>query len=147
MPTAAKLVSFVLFAALGFVLAEIFKTAIPDRTDFGVLSPVCGLVGGVCGWIVMGSLAGRGLSAAWGSGVRTAVTTVVFALLGWSLYEMILRSTRGRYGGSPMEALTGAVTLMLENGRLMLTPEFFGAMVIGGALAGIVVEWSGRRWT
>lgn len=147
MPTAAKLVSFVLFAALGFALAEVFKTATPDRTQFGVLSPVCALIGGFCGWIVMGPLAGRGMSAAWGFGVRTAITTVVFALLGWSLYEMILRSTRGGYSGSPMEALTGAVTLILQNGGLMLTPGFLGTMVIGGALAGIVVEWSGRRWT
>lgn len=147
MPTAAKLTALVLFAVLGFALAEIFKTAVPERTEFGILSPVSALIGGLCGWIVMGSLAGRGLSAAWGYGVRTAVTAVGFALLGWSLYEMIVRSTKGRYGGSPMEALMGAVSLMLENGAKMLTPEFIGTVILGGAVAGIAVELSSRRWT
>lgn len=150
MPTAARLVAFALFAALGFAMAEIFKTAMTaatERTEYGLLSPVCAAVGGLCGWVVMGPLAGRGAQAAWGYGVRTAVTTVGWCLLLFSLYEMIVRSTRGRYGGSPMEALMGAVELILEYGRLMLTPEFAGAVIVGGAVAGLVVEWSSRRWT
>jgi hypothetical protein len=40
MPTAAKLVAAVLFAVFAFVLSEVFKTTMPERTVWGAFSVV-----------------------------------------------------------------------------------------------------------
>ncbi|NUB45158.1 TrgA family protein [Fertoebacter nigrum] len=145
MPTAAKLVAAIVFAALGFMAAELFKPAMPEGTQFGLFSPICAGIGLLCGWIVMGPLAGRGTWAAMGSGVRTAATIAFWALLGFSIYEMVLRSMKLRYDG-PMEAVLAVFDLMLERGRLMLMPDLLGLLLLGGLLGGVLVEWAGRRW-
>jgi hypothetical protein len=145
MPTAAKLVAAIVFAALGFMAAELFKPAMPEGTQFGLFSPICAGIGLLCGWIVMGPLAGFGTGAAMGSGVRTAATIAFWALLGFSIYEMVLRSMKLRYDG-PMEAVLAVFDLMLERGRLMLMPELLGLLLVGGLLGGVVVEWAARRW-
>jgi hypothetical protein len=146
MPTAAKLVAAVFFAALGFLMAEAYKPTQPPETQFGSFSFICAGIGLLCGWLVSGSLAGKGYGKAWGNGVRTAITTVFFALLAFSLYTMILRSMKLRYDG-PMEALTAAIDLMREYGMLMLDQRFLLTVLIGGFVGGIVTEWSSRRWT
>jgi hypothetical protein len=146
MLTAAKLVGALLFAGLGFLMAEAYKPTQPPETQFASFSILCALIGLLCGWLVMGSLVGRGYGRAWGFGVRTAVTTVFWALLGFSLYEMILRSMKLRYDG-PMEALTAAIALMLEYGGAMLDQRFIATVLIGGIVGGLVTEWASRRWS
>lgn len=145
MPTAAKLVAALVFALIGFLAAEIFKPQMPEGTQFGWFSPICAGIGLLCGWIIMGSLAGRGLRVALGSGVRTAVTVAFWALIGFSIYEMLLRSTRLRYDG-PMEAVLAAFDLALDYGRLMLVPDVLAVLLVGGALGGALVEWAARQW-
>lgn len=145
MPTAAKLFAAVAFAIVGYLAAEAFKPAMPEGTQFGVFGLVCAGIGALCGWFIMGRLAGLGYYAASGFGARTSVTLVFWALLAFSLREMILRSTKLRYDG-PMEALTAALALMLEYGRLMLTPEVLGTLLVGGLLGGVLTEWAAKRW-
>ncbi|MDT8853950.1 TrgA family protein [Paracoccaceae bacterium Fryx2] len=145
MPTAAKLFAAIAFAAVAFLAAELFKPAMPEGTRFGPFSLICAGLGAICGWVVMGKLTGRGYGQALGFGVRTSVTIAFWALLGFSLLEMVNRSTRMRYDG-PMEALTGGLGLMLEYGQLMLTPPVVGCLLLGGALGGAMAEWAGKRW-
>lgn len=145
MPTAAKLVAAFAFAAVAFFAAEMFKVAMPEGNAFGRFSYICAGLGVLCGWFVMGKLAGGGYRAAMGYGVRTSVTITFWALLLFSGYEMIIRSTKLRYDG-PMEALTAVVDLMLERGRWMATPEVLGTLFVGGILAGLLVEWAGKQW-
>ncbi|MDZ4094008.1 MAG: TrgA family protein [Paracoccaceae bacterium] len=145
MPTAAKLFAAVAFAAIGYFAAELFKPSMPETTQFGQFSLICAGIGVLCGWIVMGPLAGKGYSAAAGFGTRTAVTIAFWALLGFSIYEMVLRSTKMRYDG-PMEAVAGAIGLMAEYGVLMMTPAVLGVLVLGGMLGGMFAEWAARRW-
>lgn len=145
MPTAAKLVAAVLFAALGFVAAELFKPAMPEGTQFGYFSPICAAIGAACGWLVMGRQVGRGKAAAITSGIQTAVTLAFLALLGFSIYVMVLRSMNLRYQGV-MEAVLGVFDLMLKHGRLMLTLPVLGSLALGGAIGGLISEWAGKRW-
>jgi hypothetical protein len=145
MPTAAKLVAAILFAGLGYLMAEAYKPVLPPTTPFGQMSAISAAVGLFCGWLVMGALAGRGYYNSWGLGVRTAITTVFWATLGFALYEMILRSMKLRYDG-PMEALTAWMSLVLEYGTLMLDQRFLLTVFIGGVIGGIVTEFASRRW-
>lgn len=146
MPTAAKLVAGAFFAALGYLMAEAFKMTQPESMQFGLLSEICAGIGLLCGWIVMGPLVGRGYDRAWGLGVRTALTTVFWATLLFSVYEMVLRSMKLRYD-NPMEAVIGAIALVLEYGGAMMDQRFILTVFIGGIMGGLMSEWTSRRWT
>lgn len=146
MPTAAKLVAAIGFAILGYVAAELVKTHMPPGTQFGVFSLVCGAIGLLCGWLVMGNLAGDGWVKASGYGIRVSATLVFWALLLFSIYEMIRRATKLRYDG-PMEAITAVFAIGIDYGRVLVVPDVLAVLLIGGAVIGTVVEWSARRWS
>jgi hypothetical protein len=80
-----------------------------------------------------------------GYGLRTTVTFVFWILIAFSTYQMILRSMSLRYGG-PMEAIIGIFDLMIEYGQLMATGLMVATLLTGGIVAGVIVEWAGRRW-
>jgi hypothetical protein len=145
MPTAAKLVASVLFALLSFFIADLYAQGITDGTRTTYLLPGCAAIGLICGWRVMGRLVGKGMGDALGSGIRTALTIVFFALLLFSIYEMVVTSTKGLYDG-PMEAVLAIFDIMLGYGRGLGTPELIGVILVGGGLAGMATEWADRRW-
>jgi hypothetical protein len=145
MPTAAKLVASVLFALLSFFIADLYAQGITDGTRTTYLLPGCAAIGLICGWRVMGRLVGKGMGDAMGSGIRTALTIVFFALLLFSIYEMVVVSTKGLYDG-PMEAVLAIFDIMLKYGRGLVTPELIGTILVGGGLAGMTTEWADRRW-
>ena len=145
MPTASKIVAAICFAIFGAIAAQTVKTVMPEGTQFGYFVPISALIGLLNGWFVMGRLTKRGYRDAMGSGVRTAVTILVWALLVFSIYEMVVLSTKGRYDG-PMEAVTASFGIMLNYGKELLAPVVIGTFLIGGLIAGAVSEWAGRRW-
>ncbi len=146
MPTAAKLIAAVAFAALAALCARIYIPALPAGTQTDWLLEIAGLIGLICGWRIMGNMRGRKYSEAMSAGVRTSVTVVFWALLGASIYVMIRRSTKMIYDG-PMDAVLDVFNQMLIYGKLMGTPEFIGAVLIGGLAGGLVTEFAGRRWS
>lgn len=146
MPTAAKLIAALAFAALGYVLAELYKDLAPLGTRFGFFSEISALLGLAAGWLVMGKLAGRGYWRAWGAGVRTAAVMLVWGLIGFALFEMVRRGADGRYGASLMKTLTGGAALLVDYARAAVELNFLATMAIGGAVAGIITEWAKRNW-
>lgn len=146
MPTAAKLVAAVLFALLGVVAVGIYGPLLPEATPLGGLVPSVVIIGLLCGWLMLGRMAGRDYGNAVGNGVSTGVAVTFWMVLLWSGVEMIERSTKMRYDG-PMEAVLGMLALMVEYGTLLLDPAFLGVVLIGSAVAGLVVEAVARRWS
>jgi hypothetical protein len=146
MPTAAKLISALFFAALGWVLAGVYVPGLEGAPNVGRLREICAAIGAITGWRVMGSLVGETMWLALGSGLRTAVTMAFFCFLGFSTYEMVLQSTKMVYEG-PMEAVLGIFEIMVEYLAVALTPGFVGTLVIGGMLGGCMAEWTHRRAT
>ena len=145
MPTAAKLAASVAFALIALLIAQLYIPQLPKGTQLGYFRPITAAIGAAVGWFVMGPLAGRGYRAAAESGIRTSVTVVFWALLGFSIYIMVDRSMKMMYDG-PMEAVLGVFQLMFEYGKKMLVPSVIGAVIIGGMLGGQFTEWTGRRW-
>lgn len=145
MPTAARLFAAAAFAAIGFLAAEIYKPGLPPETQFGRFSLLCTLIGLLCGWFVMGRFAGRGNRAALGSGLRTSANMVFYAMLLFSIHEMVLRSLRKRYGGV-FEAIEGMFDIALVYGSALLRPEPLIVLIGGGLLGGLLVEWASRNW-
>lgn len=145
MPTAAKAAAGVWFALVGFAAAEAYKPLMPPETVFGWFSAVCAALGFMIGWWVLGPLGGRGYRPALASGARTAFTLLFWAVMVFSLREMILRSIDKRYGG-PTQAVVSTFDIILDYVRLMADGLFLGVLVAGGLVGGLVVEWVARRW-
>lgn len=146
MPTAPKLVAAVLFAVLAWFVSDLYKPLLPEGTQVGLLSPVNAVFGMLMGWQVMGRRAGDTMRAAFGYGLTTAAVIVFWALLFWSGYVMVRRSTRLYYDG-PMEALTDMFGLMVEYARLGATPEVIGSLVVGALVFGWLTEQVARRFS
>jgi hypothetical protein len=70
---------------------------------------------------------------------------VVWAVLLFSIYEMVYLSTKMRYGG-PMEALLGAVRIAMNHAWSLMTVPMVGAILGGGIVAGAVTEFAANRW-
>ncbi|WP_102223672.1 TrgA family protein [Acidimangrovimonas sediminis] len=154
MPTAAKLVSAVLFALIGYgaarqveilTAAGAFEPILPHETLFGSFALIVSAIGLVSGWLVMGDLVGKGMGVALGSGIQTVVTLVFFAIVLFSIREMILRAMKMRYHGT-FEAIQGMLGLSYDYAHVLLNPAVSGLLVVAGAVAGLVVEATARRW-
>jgi len=147
MPTAARLVAALLFAALfgavsvlalpAFALAEE-----PDPRGFALVNLLLGLV---IGWRLGGAGAGRrSWAGAAGQGLTTAVAITFSALFLHGTIRMVALSMRKYYDG-PAEAVVGVFALMIEIGRIAALPGVIALLVLGAMGAGIVVEWVGRH--
>jgi hypothetical protein len=145
MPDASRLIAAICLAIIAFLVSQMVVPLMPEGTDFGYFTYVNIAIGALCGWIVMGKRAGRGVVPAINNGL-----TGVAALLFWGLfvqgtYEMVDLAMRNRYGG-PFEALTAIFEIGAEYGLMILVPNIIATVLIGGVLAGLATEGAWRRW-
>jgi hypothetical protein len=147
MPTAAKLFAAFAFGLVGFFAAEVMKPSFPEGMNLGWFPVICGLIGIYVGWSVVGGNAGRGLYRAMATGLRASATIVFWALVVFSVYEMLSRSIDRRYNGV-MEAVLGTFELAYGYGALLMTSYMtLVVLVAGGVLGGMFSDWAARRWT
>lgn len=145
MPDASRLIAAICLAIIAFLVSQMVVPLMPEGTDFGYFTYVNIAIGALCGWIIMGKRAGRGVVPAINNGL-----TGVAALLFWGLfvqgtYEMVDLAMRNRYGG-PFEALTAIFEIGAEYGLMILVPNIIATVLIGGVLAGLATEGAWRRW-
>lgn len=145
MPTAAKFVAALIFAAVGYFAAQAYIPSLPEGTQTRGFREICAFIGLLCGWIVMGRRVGKPYSEAIGSGILTSVIIVFWALLLFSVYEMIQLSIKMRYDG-PMDAVLGVFELMLEYGMALPRQGVLLALGVGGIVGGIAAEVANRLW-
>lgn len=146
MPTAGKLAGAVLFAALAYVLADLYVQRLPPGTAVGQMRLWCALIGLGCGWGVMGPQARAGFAGLVNAGLQTVVAMVLLALLLSGVTGMFDAAYRRLYDG-PVEALIGMLGLMAGQARLLADPVLAGVMLGGGALGGVLTGMVGRRWS
>lgn len=146
MPTAAKLIAALFFAGLGAAGAVAYIPLLPEGTLTGWLIPGCAAIGLWIGWWIMGGSTGKSYAESMATGLRTSLTVIFFALLLFSIYVMILRSTKMLYDG-PMEALLATFAIGLDYAKLMVDRNFIGLMALGGLVGGFLAEFTGRRWS
>lgn len=147
MPTTAKLVSAILFAAVGYLAASAYGETMPPGQPRQWLAPIVAVIGLGQGWVTMGGLVGQGISMAITTGVRVSVQIAFWAVLGFGLFEMFYRSTRLRYDGLG-EAVIAALNLFLDYGLSVLSAtSCLVILLVGGAVSGVVAELVNRRWS
>jgi hypothetical protein len=145
MPTAAKLIGAIVFAALAWFVSDLVKPLLPEGSQVGLLSPVNAFFGLIMGWRIMGRGAGNGYVSSVGYGLTTLAATVFWCLLLWAGYEMTRRAMRLYYDG-PMEALQEMAALMAEYAVMAVDPQVIGAAVIGSLLGAMLTEFFAKRW-
>lgn len=145
MPTGAKLAAALSFAVVGWITTNYYVPNMPDVEIAGNVREGVALIGAIVGWRVMGPAAGKGYLEAAGSGIKTAVMVVFFALLLFSLYEMLMNSVKMRYDGA-FDAIMDVFTTMGRRSEALLDVGVLVSIIVGGILAGMLTENASRRW-
>lgn len=145
MPTAAKLIAAVAFAIVGWLAALAYIPQLPESINTGYFPHIMAGLGFLIGWLALGPLAGRGYVDGVSYGLRAAMLMVLWALLGFSIYFMILKSTKMIYKNAG-EAVLDVPNYMVKYGQLLASVPVIVVLVIGGILGGVATEFVGRRW-
>ncbi len=146
MPTAAKLFGAFAFALVGFFTAEVLKPSFPESFAFGFFSIVCAVLGLLAGWRVMGPAAGTSSVRAASTGVKTSFVLTMWALMLFSIRQMLLESTQNRFDGV-WDAVFGTFEIMWEYTQVLLTSiPALSVLVVGGMLGGMFSSWAAMRW-
>ncbi len=145
MPTGAKGMAAVTFAVVGWMTANAYVPNMPEAQSVGAFREYTAVLGALVGWKVMGTSVGKGYVGAIGSGWKTVVVLVFFALLLWGTYEMLIQSVKMTYDG-PMDAIVDVFNRMLERSQPLLSASVLAVMAVGGGIAGILTENASRRW-
>lgn len=146
MPTAARLVAALGFAVVGFFAAEMVRPHLPEGMVVGAFRQISALIGLVCGWRILGPDVGQGMVQAANAGMRTALVMVLLGLLVFSTEEMIVLAFRRSYD-TPLDAIIGVAQLAINFVWTLLHPEVLAVIFGGGALVGLLAEWTRRRWS
>jgi hypothetical protein len=146
MPTAAKLVSALFFAGLGWICATIYFPLLPEGTRPGVFHEGSAVIGGLCGWFLAGRLAGRGFDRALNIGLTTTAAMVFWVMLYFSIVRMVDMAFKKRYDG-PVEAVVGIFDEAIEYGTYMGHTPLLVALAAGAVVGGVLAEAVARRWS
>ncbi|MDE3239979.1 MAG: TrgA family protein [Paracoccaceae bacterium] len=145
MPTAARLFGALCFAILAFVASVAVVPYLPKDTPVGYMPLINAGIGVLVGWMIVGANAGQGYALALTNGLRGAVTIVFFSVLLFAGREMIIRSMHRLYHG-PQDALQHGAGLMLEYALYLVNQTELAILILGGVLAGYIVEFVSHRW-
>jgi hypothetical protein len=143
--TAARLIAALCMAALGYIGSQYVHRLLPDILNFGILDYVNAGLGFLCGWLIVGPRAGRGMSAAISHGITGTAALIFWGLFVQSLNEMVHLSLRHRYHGA-MEAAAAVFEIMVDYGALLLDPGFILLAVVGAVVTGFLTEVAARNW-
>ena len=146
MPTAAKLVSAVAFALVGWLAALAYIPQLPEGTNTTYLPPMLAVLGFLVAWLSMGPNAGRGYVSSISLGLRTSVLLVFWGLLCFAVQYMVKQSFHVGHYHNLGEAVLDVPMLMLQYGKPAVCAAVIEVLVVGGVLGGIVTEFAGRRW-
>ena len=150
MPTAAKLVAAVLFAALAWLVAEVVvRTVLEEGTRVGRFRELMALGGLLIGWRTIGRETtgpmGRGTTStrAATAGIAAAAVLLVLGLLLHSFGVMIAKSLDGKYNAVG-RAATAWMDFLWADLRTVSDPIVLGILFGGGALVGLIAGITGR---
>jgi hypothetical protein len=146
MPTAAKLISAVAFAIVGWLAALAYIPQLPEGMNTSMLPPMLAVLGFLVAWLSMGPNAGKGYVTAMSLGLRTSVLLVFWGLLCFAVQYMVKQSFNVGHYHNLGEAVLDVPMLMYQYGRLAVAASVIQVLAVGGILGGIVTEFVGRRW-
>ena len=145
MPTASKAAAAFFFAALAYVVSDLIIPLFEEQgRPFHRFHLINCALGALIGWRVVGRRAGLGRTTAIGIGVTGGAALGIVGLFTHASAEMIKLSLRKIYDG-PAEAVVAVFEIGLKFGAVVATPEVIGALLIGGAIGGVLTEAVNNR--
>lgn len=145
MPTAAKLVAALAFAALGWLACVVLDDVMPETTVRGRMLPVAVVCGLIAGWTISGAAKRASMMEAAATGMRTSSTATLMALVVLAVGAMLRDSLRGFYR-KPMDAVLDVFDRFVDYGSLLMSIPVLGVVFLGGMMGGMLTEAVGRRW-
>ncbi len=145
MPTASRLVAALCLVVIAFIVSGMVIQNGPEDKEYGKFTYVNMSIGFICGWVIMGKRAGRGVTAGINNGLTGAAALVFWGLFVQGTYEMFSLAMRQRYGG-PFEALLSIFSIGVEYGKQLIVPEILWTLAIGAVVTGLATEFAARRW-
>ncbi|WP_040544868.1 TrgA family protein [Salipiger bermudensis] len=145
MCTAARLIAALCMAGAAYFTSEYAKGLFDEVQNFGVFSYINTAIGFLCGWIIIGPRAGRGMSAAISHCITGAAALVFWCLMLYSLKQMWDLALRRRYDGA-MEAAAGVFEIAIVYGERLLNTGFFMMLIIGALVTAVLSETASRHW-
>ena len=139
MPSGTKVASSFCLCALAYILSELVKPTFIEDYNFGYFTYVSMLVGVIVGWTSMGERVSFGLVPAINNGITGTFSMVASVIFIQSANEMIRLSMRGRYD-TLFDALLGIVPIGIDFVVQVSSTALWGTALIGGVLAGLIVE-------
>lgn len=145
MPTAAKLLSALILAAVGWMCGELVKPLMPEGRDLSYLSPTTAAVGFLVGWFYLGPRADRGLGTTGANAGTTLFVQVFMTLFTFAFAKMIGNSLRKRYDG-PIDALQDIFIIGFEMAIEYTTAEIAAVAILGVFIASSSAFYAARKW-
>lgn len=145
MPTAAKLISALLFAALAYAVADRVLAKAPEGTVEGWFREIMAAFGLFAGWQVLGPRAKSGFSFTLAAGLTASAVVAFLGLFFVAGHQMIVQSMRGAYGG-PFSAIEDMMAIGGERATILLEPDVGGLLLLGGLVIGVAAHLAGRAW-
>lgn len=145
MPTAARLVAAISLSLIAFLVSGMVIPLMPEGMDFGYFTWVNVGLGVLCGWIVMGKRAGRGITEAINNGLTGGAALIFWGLFVQGTYEMVRLAMKNRYDG-PFKALLSIFEIGFEYGTTIFVPNIIATVLVGSVLAGLATEFAWRQW-
>ncbi|MCB1347531.1 MAG: TrgA family protein [Maritimibacter sp.] len=143
MPTFARLVGAILLAGLGVYVASLAKPYLPAGEPAEMLLPVTAVMGLLVGWLFTGKHLERGQGKGAAIGVSSALLLAVWVAFLFAVQEMVDRSMRGSYGGSPTHAVQDVFNILLDY-TAVLKIDVLAAMFFGGVIVGVITSLVGK---
>ena len=143
--TAARLIAALCMAGVAYVASDYARGLYDGVEQFGLFSYINTATGFLCGWIIVGPRAGRGMSAAISNGITGTVALAFWCLMLYALKQTWELSLRRRYDG-PLEAVGGVFENALDYGEPLLNTGFFMLLIIGAVVTGVLSEIAARHW-
>ncbi|MGR3541258.1 MAG: TrgA family protein [Hasllibacter sp.] len=145
MPTPARFLAALAFAAMGYALVVIAVQQLPPETRTAGLGPVAALFGWITGWRFVGSRVGQGFQNALATGLSGGVLLILSILAFGACVLMLRQSVRFAYA-DPLEAVVDAISMGIEHGALVSTPLLYGVALGGGVLVALTANGLNRYW-
>lgn len=145
MPTAARLVSLVTLAALGWFLADILQVNVAGPQDKSIWLAGMAGIGACVGWMQLGKKVGNRMHQAMFSGVAAVITGILIAIVVGALFLTLNAMQYHAY--RDIEDLFNGLTRNLATYLNFVRDEqFLVYAAAGGCLSGLIAEMTHRTW-
>lgn len=146
MPTAPKLIAGLTLALVAAIASYVFAITHPELFGGTVFILSNALFGFLVGWFSFGQKPGRGFAEGATKGIRSGIVLVFISAVAFGLRYVVKGMKKGFFN-EPMDVFITWLSQSADYLVMSFTPEVWAIILVGGAISGIVTQFSSRYWT